>query len=98
MSGTDYDSIVNEYEDVNERSDRTCIFVPTAKHYLGDIRGLKILDLACGTGCLFAITIMRKRHMRELFWGLVLVVCSGCLLKRVKMRMRVIQGVIGMSL
>jgi ubiquinone/menaquinone biosynthesis C-methylase UbiE len=47
----EYDKIAEQYDkSVKERRDRASILVPSAKHYLGDVRGLKVLDLACGSG------------------------------------------------
>lgn len=43
-----YDPIAKNYDaNINERSDRRCILVPTARHYLGNIAGHAVLDLYC---------------------------------------------------
>jgi len=48
---TEYDYIATDYyENIEGRTDRQAILIPTARHYLGDVRGLKVLDLACGNG------------------------------------------------
>ena len=48
---TQYDKIAGPYDRMNEeRPDRGRILTPSAKHYLGDIRGLNVLELACGSG------------------------------------------------
>jgi toxoflavin synthase len=45
-----YDSIAGDYTRINtERPDRARIMVPTARKYLGEVRG-DVLDLACGSG------------------------------------------------
>ncbi|PWU20609.1 MAG: hypothetical protein C5B49_04030 [Bdellovibrio sp.] len=47
----EYDAIAGEYaKGVEDRDDRQVVFIPTAFHYLGDIKGLRVLDLACGEG------------------------------------------------
>lgn len=46
-----YDEIANQYTDASEKCpDRNLILIPSAKHYLGNIQGHKVLDLACGSG------------------------------------------------
>jgi len=46
-----YDSIAEAYgQDALQRDDRACVLVPSARHYCGDVRGLRVLDLACGAG------------------------------------------------
>lgn len=51
MSDAPYDELADTYEKtINERSDRACIFLPSARHYLGELGGLDVLDLACGAG------------------------------------------------
>ncbi|MBX9666173.1 MAG: class I SAM-dependent methyltransferase [Candidatus Obscuribacterales bacterium] len=58
---TQYDSIAEQYDQsVNTRSDREVIFIPSAKHFLGDLHGKQVLDLACGSGFF-------TRFMKE--WG-----------------------------
>ncbi len=48
---TQYDSIADKYDQsINTRSDREVILIPSAKHYLGDLSGQRVLDLACGSG------------------------------------------------
>ncbi len=48
---TQYDNIAEQYDQsAEERSDRERILVPSAKHYLGDLNGQNVLDLACGSG------------------------------------------------
>jgi ubiquinone/menaquinone biosynthesis C-methylase UbiE len=50
-AGPEYDSIASNYStNAQERSDRTCVLVPSARHYLGDLDGMRVLDLACGSG------------------------------------------------
>jgi toxoflavin synthase len=46
-----YDAIAASYtENAQERSDRTCVLAPSAKHYLGKLGGQSVFDLACGSG------------------------------------------------
>lgn len=46
-----YDKIAEQYDQsAEERSDRETILAPSAKHYLGDLEGKQVLDLACGSG------------------------------------------------
>jgi len=45
------DSIAIDYEkDAEQRSDRTCVLIPSAQKYCGDLTGKKVLDLGCGSG------------------------------------------------
>ena len=47
----EYDTIADEYsKSTQQRSDRAEVLVPSAKFYLGDLRGRSVLDLACGDG------------------------------------------------
>lgn len=46
-----YDKIAEQYDQsAEERSDREMVLTPSAKHYLGDVAGKRVLDLACGSG------------------------------------------------
>src|SRR5437588_5356467 len=64
MNTSQYDKIAEKYSRSNlERDDRTCVFIPTAKHYLGDIRKAIVLDLACGDG--FFSRLMKSWGARE---------------------------------
>lgn len=48
---TQYDNIAEQYDQsAEDRSDRAMILLPSAKHYLGNLRGKRVLDLACGSG------------------------------------------------
>lgn len=48
---TQYDNIAEQYDQsAEDRSDREMILVPSAKHYLGNLQGKQVLDLACGSG------------------------------------------------
>lgn len=48
---TQYDQIAEQYDQsAEDRSDRERILVPSAKHFLGDLHGKSVLDLACGSG------------------------------------------------
>jgi ubiquinone/menaquinone biosynthesis C-methylase UbiE len=48
---TQYDNIAERYaQGAEEGIDRKDIMAPSAKHYLGDMHGKKVLDLACGSG------------------------------------------------
>jgi toxoflavin synthase len=48
---TQYDNIAEQYDQSAEvRDDREQVLVPSAKHYLGDLHGQRVLDLACGSG------------------------------------------------
>lgn len=48
---TQYDNIAEQYDQsAEQRSDREVILVPSARHYLGDLHGKRVLDLACGSG------------------------------------------------
>jgi ubiquinone/menaquinone biosynthesis C-methylase UbiE len=47
----DYDFIASDYyHNIEERDDRPAVLIPSARHYLGDVKGKKVLDLACGNG------------------------------------------------
>lgn len=46
-----YDAIAEAYgQDALRRDDRAAVLVPSARHYCGEVRGLQVLDLACGAG------------------------------------------------
>ena len=47
----EYDEIGEVYgEQIRLRPERVYVYVPTFRIYLGDVRGLDVLDLACGDG------------------------------------------------
>jgi len=46
-----YDKIAADYIKVqNKRPLRRCLLEPTFKKYIGDVRGLKVMDVGCGNG------------------------------------------------
>lgn len=50
-SGQGFDAIATAYSaDAEKRGDRRCIFIPSARHYLGELCGKSVLELACGSG------------------------------------------------
>jgi len=46
-----YDAIAEQYDrSASDRSDREMVLAPSAQHYLGSLNGMRVLDLACGSG------------------------------------------------
>ena len=60
-----YDEIASDYDrDADERLERTCILIPSAQHYCGDLSGKDVLDLGCGSG--FFSRLLKKSGARSL--------------------------------